>query len=100
MANAIKVNTDSLGRSADQVSVCIRNLKKHMTNLRQEKQEIDRMWDGDAGDAFKAAFDEDIEALDSFIQNLEKINEYENTAKEKYEKCEMRVGELVNSLRV
>lgn len=49
---------------------------------------------------FKAAVQNDLNDLQTIIDQLQKICQYEVTAKNKYNDCENRVGEIVRSIRV
>ena len=99
-ANIIRVNTNRLHNDAEQVNACINNMKSEMKKLKESSAQLDAMWDGPSSEAFKAAFADDLAALNTILGNLQKIYSYENTAKTKYEACENKVSSFVASIRV
>ena len=70
MAKIIKVNTKRLKNDADSVNACIESIKNSMENLKTLSSQLDSMWDGEASEAFKSGFVNDIKNLDTAISNL------------------------------
>lgn len=100
MANILRVNTTRLGRDADKVQKYINSMKKSSETLRTQSTSLDKMWDGPSSDAFKKAFHDDLKLMTTILNNLEKINRYENTAKKKYEDCEKKVDSIISSIKI
>lgn len=100
MAKIIKVNTVRLGNDADKVRKCISTMNKQMESMKAQIAQLDAMWDGPSSDAFKMAFHDDMKALSIVLKNLEKIHQYETTAKKKYDSCEKKVADIVAGIHV
>lgn len=100
MADLIKVNTSRLKTDVSDIRGHIRSIKKEISELRGHSTALDAMWDGPSSEAFKTAFAADIAALDAIVGSLESINDYEDNARQKYDECETRVGDLVDQIKV
>lgn len=100
MADKIKVNTTRLGTDAESVKSNIQKIKKSMEDMKKDVTQLDSMWDGPTSEAFKKAFQDDMNALNTIIKNLEQIYNFETTAKSKYESCERQVASKVSGIRV
>lgn len=100
MINYIKVNTNRLSTDADTVAGMISGIKSELNGMKQNVAQLDGMWDGPSSEAFKKAFQDDMNAMETIVKNLESIHSYEVNAKSKYESCENRVGGIVAGIRV
>lgn len=100
MASKIKINTNSLKADASSIGSSIQKINKSLTNLQSDMAKLDAMWDGPASESFKIAYKSDISALNTVISNLKKLNNFENTARTKYDSCEQKVGSIVSSIKV
>ncbi|MBR0373659.1 MAG: WXG100 family type VII secretion target [Mogibacterium sp.] len=100
MADIIKVNTKRLGTDAAEIRNNIREIEKQIASLRTHSSVLDGMWDGPSSEAFKMSFASDITALETVVSTLKAINNYEDNAKVKYDRCEQEVSALVNQIRV
>lgn len=100
MSEKIKVNTSRLGSDSDSVRSNISKMKLSMKFLREDVAKLNSMWTGATNDTFKKAFEDDMNALNTIITNLEKIYSFETNAKSKYENCEKKVTSLISGMRV
>ena len=100
MADLIKVNTSRLKTDASDIRGHIKSIKKEIQDLKSHRAALDAMWDGESSEAFKAAFSADIKALEEIVKSIESLNGYEDNARQKYDECENRVGDLVNQIKV
>ena len=100
MADKIRVNTHTLNNDADSVQQCIERMKRSKDNISSAVVTLDGMWDGSSSEAFKSAIQKDLNDLQTIINQLQKIHQYEVTAKDKYNACENRVGEIVRSIKI
>lgn len=100
MAEKIKVNTNRLGTDADSVRTNILKMKQSMKSLKEEAAKLNGMWSGATNDTFKKAFEDDVNALNTMLSNLDKIYSFETNAKTKYETCEKKVTSLASGMRV
>ncbi len=100
MADLIKVNTNRLNSDQKEIGDHIRAMQRLVSDLRSHNSALDSMWDGPSSDAFKAAFESDIAALEEILKALSGINKYEDNARSKYDACEQKVGELIDQIKI
>ena len=100
MADLIKVNTNRLKTDASTIKDHISSIEKEIEDLRGHNTTLDAMWDGPSSEAFKAAFEADITALEQMVKSLKSLNNYEDNARDKYDDCERKVSDLVNQIKV
>lgn len=100
MASKIKINTGSLKSDTSSIGTSIQKIEKTLTNIQNDLTKLDSMWDGPASETFKVAYNSDIAALKTVISNLKKLNDFEISAREKYDSCEQKVGSIVSSIKV
>lgn len=100
MGNYIKVNTNRLNGDAETIARLIQSIKTELGNMKQSVAHLDGMWDGPGSEAFKSAVQDDMNAMETVLRNVESIHSYEVNAKTKYESCERRVGDIVAGIRV
>lgn len=100
MVDKIRVNTYVLNNDAKSVQKCVQHMKNNKANISASVATLDGMWDGPSSEAFKSAVQNDLNDLQTIIDQLQKICQYEVTATNKYNACENRVGEIVRSIRV
>lgn len=96
----IKINTGRLKSDADQVMGCIKDMKSEMAKMKESVTQLDQMWDGPSSEAFAKVFQDDMEALNTILENLDQVYHYETTAKDKYEECENKISDLISEIRV
>ena len=99
MADKIKINTTRLNTDATEIAARIASLKKEMAAMKDSVNQMNNMWTGQAKNAFVKAFNDDMNALNTMIGNIESIHRFETNAKTKYENCERQVEQLVNSIK-
>lgn len=100
MSAKIKINTNSLKSDVSSISSSIQAMSKSLAILQSELQKLDGMWDGPASETFKAAYMNDISALNTVISNLKKLNSFESRARERYDSCEQKVSGIISGIRV
>lgn len=98
--NYIKMNTARLNQDTEAVKGLLKGIKTEIGNMKQSLTQLDQMWDGPSSQAFKKAFWDDMEAMETMLANLESIHSYEVNAKNKYESCERKVGGIVAGIRI
>ena len=91
----IKANTDRMKSDVERLNDLVKRIHDRHSDLMQKKQELDNMWDGPASEATKAAIQDDLNALQVMIENMKKIYQYENTAKDKYNSCENQISGII-----
>ncbi len=100
MGNYIKISTDRLNGDAETAAGLIQSIKTELGNMKQSVAQLDGMWDGPGSEAFKRAFQDDMNAMDTVLKNLDNIHSFEVNAKSKYYACERNVGDIVAGIRV
>lgn len=96
----IRVNTNRLKNDSDQVSEGITKMKSEMSKMIESVTQLDKMWDGPSSEAFAQVFQDDMNALNMLLDNLDKIYKYETTAKSKYDTCENGISQLIAGIQV
>lgn len=94
----IKVNTQKLKNTADSVQEELNNIKKKLKEMQGDVATLNGMWEGDANEEFNKSFEDDIEDLEIICKNIQELIDYEVRAKNKYNNCEQKVSELINSI--
>lgn len=88
MANAITVTTRDLTSKAGELRKFNTDLKKKITDLETQEKNLNKMWDGEANDAFHKAFSNDVKQMDAFYKLIDKyVKNLEEIAKA-YDKAE------------
>lgn len=100
MAEKIKVNTARLNSDSSQVGECIQAMKTGMEKMKTSVSQLNSMWEGDGKEAFSKAFQDDMNLLNTIIMSLEKFQQKEMEARQKYDNCENKVGGLISGIRV
>ena len=90
-----QVSTSRLNTDAEAVGRSVAQMSAKWSELKENLEKLDSMWDGATSETFKKTFREDIQALESVIKNLQKISGFEKMAEGKYEKCERIVSDIV-----
>ena len=96
----IKVNTSRLNTDAETVAGLLQGIKTGLSDMKEQVNQLDAMWDGPGSEAFKKAFWDDMDAMAEAVKNLDSMQAYERNAKTKYESCEQKVGAIVAGIRV
>ena len=100
VVNLIQIDTGLLSNTINEMNEEVTRLKKSITEIYQEILELDAMWDGPANQVFNAQFEKDRQQFISICNELKKyINEL-GAANNEYNKCENKVAEIVNAIRI
>lgn len=79
MANVITVTTSQVEAKASELKKLNENFKKQVDELITEENALNKMWDGEANDAFHASFNKDITQMNNFYNAISnyvtKLNE-------------------------
>ena len=94
-----KVSTGRLRSDAEAIEGYVKQIRGLLNELTSYAGELSSMWKGPASEAFNKAVNDDLEALTTMAANLDKIHWYGNTAKDKYERCETQVSDVVAGMR-
>lgn len=100
MAKVIRFDTDRLNEDMVSISELIKSMRERVRNLENQITELEGMWTGPGSDAFKNALRSDLVGLVMVIENLEKLNGYEDKACGKFRRCEDKVSAAIDEIRV
>ncbi len=88
MASSFTVTSQQLRDKAAELRNQNNNLKSQIENLRSQESSLNSMWEGEARQAFKNAFDQDIAKMLEFIKAIEAFIVALINIAEEYEKAE------------
>lgn len=98
--NYIKINTSRLNSDLQQIESLIQSMNRELTNMENCLQNMNTMWEGKSKEAFEIACKHDLNNVKEVMKVLQDILKYEENAKNKYEDCERKVMELVDSIQI
>lgn len=96
----IKVDTNQLQKDRQSLKVDLYHIKNEITDIYQDVQELDSMWDGSANDEFRKQFRKDHDMIQDIIEDMEKYISKIDFSIRKYENCENSIDEIINKIRV
>lgn len=96
----IKVNTVTLKKDTDLVTQSLKNIQKKIKAMQTDVDELNRMWSGDANEAFNETFQSDIDNLNKICNDIQSVINYEENAKTEYDTCEEKISELINTITI
>lgn len=96
----LSVETDMVKTDTDNMDENIKKIKKAGDDIKSNIISLNSMWEGEAKDAFVQQCDSDIKELYSIINDMEIFIKKWRDAKQKYDECEVRVGDLINAIKV
>ena len=100
MADKIRINTNSLARTRENINNQLTQLNKEIQTLNSSLRALSTMWEGDAHNTFHTEFQTDVRRLETLVTNLKGIVTFESNAEKEYNNCEKQVSSLVSSIRV
>lgn len=98
--NEIKVNTVRLNKDASDINSLIKNMEKKLADMQSNVIQMNQMWEGETKNAFVKVFNDDMNAAKTVIKELKAIYSYEVNAKTEYDKCEVKVADIIKSIHV
>ncbi len=100
MTDRIRINTGNLGRTREQVSSHIRQIKEQVAAMYGDISSLGTMWEGEAHSTFDSEFRKDVGRLENLCGDLDGIVSYEDHAIAEYERCEKDAARLIDAVRV
>ncbi len=90
-----------MGTDSETIKGYLKDLETQKGNLASSMIELNRMWSGDAYDAFVQAVADDLNYLQAVIDDLtDHVYAFEVNAKSKYEECEKQVSALIADITI
>ena len=88
MAHQIQVTTTTLKNKASELKNLNSRFKNQISSLKSSESNLNRMWDGEANDAFHKAFNNDMIQLTNFYNAIEQYVAKLNEIAQAYDKAE------------
>lgn len=96
----IKVDTGQLRTTEETVRGKIKAINSALDEIRGQITALNQMWTGEANATFNSTFQQDITDLETLVNSMTDIADYENTARGAYENCEASVEEVIASIQI
>jgi len=100
MADRIEIETSLLAQDKDTIQGEIQSLKTHMTQMREQMEQLSGMWEGPAKEAFMNQFWSDFDYIQSFLTEMDTYTEAMEYAQREYEKCENDVAQIIGAIQI
>ncbi len=100
MAERIRTNTSRLSDDSGRIRGYLNDLKEQKSILDDRIRSMNSMWEGEAYQAFCSAVQNDLDSLQTVIQNLEDMYSYEQKAKTGYENGENKIARIVDHIQI
>lgn len=100
MADKIVVNTNTLASDADNFENHIEAANARLESMKQNIDELNTMWKGQANEAFKQQFMIDYADMKEIINKCRKYKNLLSSAVTEYNKCDSQVNSLVNRIKI
>lgn len=92
------VSTEQLRKSRDQYRGQTELFRKLLSRIRSDMQSADKMWKGEAREAFVRSMSEKLENLEETLQEFREMADNLDAAYQEYASCESNVQELIKAL--
>ena len=96
----ITVDMSLLKNTVETLNGQLAELTKGMNDIFQDIAEMDRMWDGEANNAFKQQFEIDHQMMNDMFETIRSIIDCYDFAEREYTKCEDEVYGIVHSIKI
>ena len=100
MADKIKVDTNKLYKTRNNINSQLQTVRKQLMKMRMDIIALGMMWEGPAHTTFQSSFQNDLAYLDKVCNNLDRIINFETNAAHEYNICEQKVETLVNQIKI
>ena len=96
----IKVSTTKLKKDNEKVASLIKSMRDHLDKITDSRNRLDRMWEGQAKEAFSKAYDDDRKFAETVLKDIDGARKFEAGAIAAYEACENAITSLVASVKI
>ena len=96
----IEIDTGQLNKDIGDLDADIKRAEKTLTDMVQEMEELNSMWQGQANMAFRVQFQNDNVMMQELLEEMIKLEECMRYASSEYVKCENEVKDMVDSIRI
>ena len=97
MANKILVSTNALRNKADELQQMNQQLTKALEELSNQEQTLASQWEGDAQQAFRTSFQQDMQNFQEFIKGISAYATVLNTIGKEYDNAEDKNVQVAKS---
>lgn len=96
----IEVNTTTLRSDVSAIEEEINAINKGADRLANTLRELERMWEGNAKQAFSSAVNDDIRRLRELSEAIGRFTQKTGEIRREYDTCESEVAQIISSIRV
>ena len=100
MSKRIEIRTQTLSTNISIIQAQLDAIEADMETMYAAVKHLDTMWDGPANKAFNEQFGYDHADMKELCKTIQKIIDCFTYAKTEYDKCEVEVASIVNSIRI
>lgn len=100
MADLIEINIATLDGDIASMQEELEALRAEVGKAFDSIQDLDRMWNGPANDAFNQAFQNDKTAMDDMCATMAGLISYMENARDEYRKCEEAVSAEIDAIKI
>ena len=97
MANKILVITNAIRNKADELQQMNQQLTKALEELSNQEQTLASQWEGDAQQAFRTSFQQDMQKFQEFIKGISAYATALNTIAKEYDNAEDKNVQVAKS---
>jgi len=100
MSEIIKVNTDRMGMDIERLDLLIKVFRKRLESMKAHADIIISILSEEERSKYIGPLREGIEILDETVNNYELMNQFEESARRKYDKCTDRVEAVIRGIKI
>ncbi len=100
MTSKIKTDTSKLKSDSESVDQIVKSLKREVKSLQHDIQVMNQMWSGETSEQYKKVVLNDINDLETIVNGIANIRNYEETCQENYDKCEESIANIIREIKV
>ncbi|MDO5415634.1 MAG: WXG100 family type VII secretion target [Lachnospiraceae bacterium] len=98
--NEIEMNTTTLAGDIETLELTVTQLEKQMKKMFGFIDELDKMWDGPANQAFNQQFQADYRTCEEMCRVLRELIGCLKHARQEYDKCEQNIDSMIRSIPI
>ena len=96
----LRVDTRELNKDLDELQRLTVVLNDAEKNMIEQIRQLNSMWTGKANSAFNVQFDIDCSKFEQLRDTIKKYREKLAKARTEYNRCDSKVNDIVNSIKV
>ncbi len=100
MQKFIKADTKDMARDRTEMQSEIEKIHKEVDELAEELALLANAWEGPAWETYQMQIAEDVEHIHGICDSLQHFLAHMTYAQQEYEKCEMEIKRLIDSIPI